>query len=235
MTFAVGLKIQADRTTRLCDPGRGATALRPRAGFTLLELTLAMAIVLLLLGAFVVNYTGYQGSRRLADGVDRFGTVLRMARAEAASIGRRLRLSFDEETAQMQVLWEPEPLTEPGQFVRYHACTWRHYLPTGTVRVSRCQLVGSSAYRVLAAESLRDSAFEEEALEAITFYPDGSSDSAVIELVASRDDPDEAIPRAVIQLDGLNGTIKTDFLTPDDVDVLESEGVAGLEAGETNE
>jgi hypothetical protein len=200
-----------------------------------MEVTLATALVLVFLGMFVVNYTGARSARELTEGVERFGTALRMARADAASTGRRLRLSFDEETAEMQILWEPQPLAEPGQFTPYHACTWRHHLPTGLVRVSRCQLVGSSAYQTMTAGPMDNEAFEQETLEAVTFYPDGSSDSVVIELIAARDDPAEAIARAVIQLDGWSGVVTTDILTPEDAEALDNGEWAGLESDNESE
>ena len=51
---------------------------------------------------------------------------------------------------------------------------------------------------------------DEDALQSITFYPDGSSDSALLELAPI--DPDDTI-RSTVRLDGVNGTAETLELT----------------------
>lgn len=186
-----------------------------------MEMVLALSLVVLLLGVVVVNYSGYSQSRQMDEGVRRFETMLRMARAESASLGRRLQLAFDEETGDCRILWEADPLGEPGKFSDYTACMWLGYLPNGLVRVSSSYLQGPSAYRTLSLDQMREGGFDESVLDTVVFYPDGSSDSAVFELAG----PGEAeqSPRAVIELDGLNGTITTNILTADELEELRAE------------
>ena len=184
-------------------------AIGTRRGLTLLELVLVMALLALLAGAVAWNVSPWRTGERLEEGMERFQTVLRMARAEAATTGRRLRLAFGEETGQCSVLWEPEPLSEPEQFTDYARCTWKSHIPTEMVRVLRSELTGSSAYRTLRAQMGREET-EDNALQAVTFYPDGSSDSAVFELVDAEGSESFL---AIIVLDGVNGVITARILS----------------------
>jgi len=183
----------------------------PRA-FTLLEMILAISMVSLLAGAMVLALGGFRRGGGLAEGAERFETVLRMARAEAAGRGRRLKLNVDDQTGLIKILWEPQPLAQPGQFFEYSDSVWLNNVPNDLVRVVSCTLTGPSAYKTLNFEEFSDD--REQAPEAITFYPDGSSDSAVIEL-AEADDSD--VRRAVVELDGVNGIITTRILTSDEL------------------
>jgi Tfp pilus assembly protein FimT len=182
-----------------------SNAIGTRKGLTLLEMVLVMALLVMLTGMVVMNVGTWRHADRLEEGVDRFGTVLRMAGAEAAATGRRIRLSFDEEsddeeTGRCSVLWEPKPLAEPEQFTAYSRCSWVTRIPNGLVRVVRSELTGSSAYRTLRVQTGREET-EDNALQPVTFYPDGSSDSAIFELVDARGSESRL---AVIQLDGVN-------------------------------
>ncbi len=180
-----------------------------RRGLTLLEVVLVMALLALLAGAVAWKVSRWRTGDRLEEGTERFQTVLRMARAEAATTGRRLRLTFEEETGKCSVLWEPEPLSEPEQFTDYARCSWKSHIPTEMVRVLRSELTGSSAYRTLRAQMGREES-EENSLESVTFYPDGSSDSAVFKLVDAEGSESYL---AIIELDGVNGVMTARILS----------------------
>ena len=190
---------------------------RPR-GFTLLEVVLALAILVLLAGIVVISVPGTWGSRSLEEGALRIETALRMARADAANKGRRLRLAFDEETGRPTVLWEPEPLTGPGEFVEYTACTWKRFLEVEGVQVERCQFVGASAYRNIEEATYSGGYATDTDRPAITFEPNGSSDSVVIELMAT-DAPETR--RARVELDGMTGTVSGRVLTLEELAELD--------------
>jgi prepilin-type N-terminal cleavage/methylation domain-containing protein len=106
----------------------------PRAGFTLLELLLVVALLTLFGTAAVLNLAPLWRTAPLEEGVGRLEGLLRFARAEAAQQGRRVRLQLNPspiphaypgpglglgaaETPSVQVQWEPEPLRQPGVFV----------------------------------------------------------------------------------------------------------------------
>lgn len=185
---------------------------RPRCGLTLIELVLTLVLVAVLFSAVVLNVYGWGESSRLEEGSRRFEALVLMARAEAANLGRAMRLEFaagDDGWVEARILWQADPLGEPQAFNDYVACTWRHHLPTGLVSVAASRRTGPSAYRLLESETTDEDA-DEPALESLTFYPDGSCDSAVVELVSTS-------PRdtrmAVIEIDGLSGTVTRQLIT----------------------
>ncbi len=182
-----------------------AVASRGRRGFTILELMLALAMLVLLVSLAVVGLNTLRTRTSLNEGVSRFETVLRMARNEAVARGQRLQLAFDASSGEVTLLVEPDPLGAPGQFELFAGCTWLHQLPNELVTVRQSvldALVDSSA-------GIDD---DEAVLEAITFYPDGSADSARVEL-ASRRQSDAR--RALIELDGLSGRIQSRIVGQD--------------------
>lgn len=199
----------------------GKTA-APRSAFTLLELLLVLALVAMLVGVMVLSLPNLAGGRRLEREAERFATVLRLARADAANRSRRLRLTFDAETAQPAVVWEPEPLTAPGEFVDYTTvCTWRNLLQADGIRVDRCTYSGPSRYRYVPdAASADGETMTETDLAPLTFEPDGSADSAVVHLVEA-DDPEGTLAR--IELNGVTGRVTSRVLTPEELAELEAE------------
>jgi len=192
-------------------PARAAPPVRAdrRAGFTLIELILAVGLLVVLAGMGVLAGSGYRDERKFKLAVDRLETALRMARAEAATSARRVRLAFDESTGEPMVLWEPSPLALPGQFQRYSGCNWINQLPRELLRVTACRLIGPDGQPMEADTTTAARDDESEDFRPITFYPGGTSDSAVIEMVSVAD-PENL--RAAIKLDGENQIITTRIL-----------------------
>jgi hypothetical protein len=157
----------------------------------------------------IVALEGRADVEALQAGAFRLETAMRMARAEAANQGRRLRLVFDSAGGPPAVLWEPEPLTEPGRFSALAGCTWQDSIELDGVIIEKCEFIGPSAYRAVDTGTAGGGA-DQSAFAPITFEPDGSSDSVVIEL-APAGDPESR--RAVIELDGLTGTVVSRVLT----------------------
>ena len=184
-----------------------------------------MAVLLI---AAIVDLGGWRRGQVLDEGTDRLATALRMARADAANLGRRIRLSFDVNDSgviQLTVLQEVDPLGAPGQFTDY-ACTWRDYISLSGVQVERCDVLGTSIYQIANWSATGDSstAASGTTLPAtITFEPDGSGDSVVIEIV-SLDAADSR--HGMIQLDGLTGIVTSRMLTTQELADLESQAAA---------
>jgi type II secretory pathway pseudopilin PulG len=106
------------------------------AAFTLVELLLTVALMLLLAGAVIINFGTLDRSARLEEGAAQVETLFRYSRAQAASTGRQLKIVFGATAPQsgvatastnqsqslsatnsgIQVLWEPDPLEAPGRF-----------------------------------------------------------------------------------------------------------------------
>lgn len=188
-----------------------AFARRGRGGFTLIELALSLALIVMLAGVAAVTVGQRQERRRFIEAAGRFETLLRMARVEAQNERRRLRIEFGDPDEMVdfdvptpvRVMWEPEHLTAPGKFVPFPLATWQSYVPDREVRVLRCRLIGPSAYRTITGLTGGDEE-DEDALQPITFYPDGWSDSVLIELAPPEFD---SLLRVAIRFDGDSGNI----------------------------
>jgi type II secretory pathway pseudopilin PulG len=177
-----------------------------------MEIMLAVALVVLLMAIGVISFGGWYKGQKLPEGARQFEGALRQLRADAASRGRRIRLVFDPDTLNATIVWEPQPLEEPGSFVPYCLAGRDVPLPGELVRVARCQRTGQSALPTLTYQDGDELASEDgKILQPVTFYPDGSYDSAIIEL-AGREVAELRIGR--IELDGVNGTITLRILTP---------------------
>lgn len=198
-------------------------------GFTLIELLLATVLLMLLLGAMIFSYSSLQRGAALDEGVTQFEALLRYAQSQAATTGRKVQLVFEENIAEdvtlafgrVKMMWEPEPLTQPGQWVEFPSAkdlssriielvqvvTVRQFDPgqpiappvTGTNQAG--SLAGGEKGPGGAGEESEVSDYQPP----ITFYPDGSSDSAEITLASM--EPEDT-RRISVRLLGLTGTIK---------------------------
>ncbi|MBI5722772.1 MAG: GspH/FimT family pseudopilin [Planctomycetes bacterium] len=215
-------------------PACGAVR-RRREAFTLVELILALALVLFLGAMIAVNYAGLRASQDLDEAADQFETAVRLAQAEASATGKRLRLEFDPAGGTCRLLIELLPLTEPNVFQEYSGCTWRQYLPGESSSVAASTFTGPSAFQTVTfgqqstsnttgvpAGQTADQ--QGQSFSPITFSPDGSCDSATVELV-SRSPQDQR--RAIIEIDGLNGTINSMILAPAELEEYRQQQGAG--------
>ena len=173
-----------------------------------------LGLLVVVATAMVMAFGPWRETAEFDEGVGRFETLLRMARADAANTGRRVRLRFDAEIGTCRVLWEPDPLGEPGQFVDYTVATWTAETPNELLRVVRCVVTDPIAPATSDAggPGRQD---EDDEMQALTFQPDGSSDSAEIEL-APVDEDDQR--RALVELNGMDNTITTTFLTVEQIE-----------------
>ena len=186
-------------------------------GFTLIELLLTLVLLLLLLGAVVMNFTSLQTGAQLDEGAEQFESLLRYARAHAANAGCRVRLTFEEAAGEDEmaaplgnvfVSWESDPLGKPGEFHPLQEVAPLVESLLQMVEVDDVRAIGGG---IGAPSGAVDSAAtpEDEAAFAgfapITFYPDGSSDSAEVVLLA-RDSEEER--RVAVRIIGTTGTIR---------------------------
>ena len=185
-------------------------------------MVVSLLSIIMVLG--IVSGTSASERRKFQYTVDRMETTLRMARAEAANTARRIRLTFDEETRLPSVLWEPEPLTKPGQFEPYTTCSWRSRIPKSSIAVTKCRMIGPDGKPIDEAPTSVGDDSDSEEIQTITFNQDGSSDSVLIEIEST----DLANPlRAAIKLDGENSIITSKILyTPAEDDYDEDDPFA---------
>lgn len=207
MALMVGTLSGGQAVLRPARRGRLGALRFARGGFTLVEVLLAISLMLVFSTVIVFSYSGWLRGSRMDEGVVRFGTMLRMVRAEAANQGRCFRLNFEQVTHAPIIEWEADPLKAPGRFAPFHM------RPTELVAVKSCQLTGPSAYLTLS--SLMPSSEGQQDWQPITFYPDGSSDSATITLTSATPDDDPRL--ATIDLNGMTGTVPSArVMTPEE-------------------
>jgi prepilin-type N-terminal cleavage/methylation domain-containing protein len=187
-------------------PRRGAGQ-----GFTLIEVLLATALLLLLLGAAVFSFSSLERGAKLDEGVSQFESLLRFARAHATDCGRQVRVVVDqtEETGsglaaeKVRLTWEPDPLGNPGVFADLPEVGSYLDRINDSVQVESLRLIGPEAAASLdQADPLDDWL---DFLPPIQFHPDGASDAAEIVLI-SRDEQDKR--RVRLRVTGLTGVIK---------------------------
>lgn len=246
-------------------------------GFSLVELLLTLVLILCLAAASVFCYTAIHKQSGLDEGADRLQTVIRFARAEAATRGRKVRITFEAvpvgsssstasnvsgdsssgsgsapssesapsttfassttELRKIKLEWEPDFLTAPGVFQQCTNKTWSESLVNELVGVEKVVPLDASGAIARNAESSEstpaqisseENADKPEAKEdsaaandfpSITFYPDGSSDSAEIVLASVND---EDTRRIAIRLSGILGSVsKHPVVKKGDSDLLD--------------
>ena len=193
-------------------------------GFTLVEVLLALVLVMILLGAMVFSFSNLQQGAQLDEGVAQVEHLLKFARAHAANIGRQVQLRTEEEydldfyipSGNLLLDWEPDPLGQPGSLEKVTEAesflqSINELVQIETVRVVDPVNPDSPAPPAEGSpgdpEGVGSSA---TALSAVTFYPDGSSDSAEI-ILSSRSAEDPR--RMAIRLSGITGSIRRVLLT----------------------
>lgn len=183
-------------------------------GFTLIELLLAVVLLMLLAGSLVVNFSAMQASSQLDEAAGQLESAIRYARAHASNTGCKVRLSFEEEVGDdmavplgnVFVEWEADPLGRPGVYetLRQASLLMENLLEFAQIDDVRA-LDGSGS---LSQENETEEGESAEFVFApITFYPDGSSDSAQI-ILASRDEQEKR--RISVKVIGASGVIRTE-------------------------
>ena len=176
------------------------------SGFTLVEIMLVLVLLVALAAAGALSLFALRQESRFNDEVFRLESALRMARAEAARTGFRIRLVPDADAGTLTILWEPQPLEAPEQFVPFTGATWGEMAQLDYLRLTRCELTsaaplislppgatdqtsGSPPSALVASQPAAGASSDQAPMQTLTFFPDGSADSAEIELV-SRDPTD---------------------------------------------
>lgn len=204
-------------------------------GFSLVELLLTLVLILCLAAASVFSFTALHRTANLDEGLNRFESIIRFAQAEAATTGCKVRLQFpaarpadgtETDLRKIRVTWEPDLLNSPGVFQDYTNKAWSEEIVNEIVGVTKVTSLApggkvispqhpqtSGAGDALAAmDSFGDPESETEDFQndlefpAITFYPDGSCDSAEI-VLASLNSEDSR--RMQVRLSGILGSVSS--------------------------
>jgi type II secretory pathway pseudopilin PulG len=200
----------------------------------LIELLLTTVLVLLLVGAVVFNFSALQRGQQLEEGAAQVEALLRFARAQAANSGRQVQINFEDELDEgfalslggIRVLWEPDPVGDPGTWSELPEAASFVQGITDLVEVQDVRWIdaspgGSADSEDIAGPNVGELGEElPDVFPPITFYPDGSSDSAEI-VLCSRDADDAR--RVAVRIIGLTGTIRREFVVEDQGEAMEPE------------
>jgi len=188
-----------------------------RAGFTLVELLLATALLLLLVSAVAFSFSSTQVGSELVTGTERFESLIRYARAQAAYAGRRVQIRFDPSDPapdgsalfKASLAWEPDPLSQPGVFDDLEQAGWDLGELNRLVGIREVYLPGTSLAESPDDEWAAPLTLDEP--EPISFAPDGTSDSAHIRLAPRVEDDPRTV---IIYLSGLTGAFHHEIQEP---------------------
>jgi len=204
-------------------------------GFSLLELLLVLVIVLLLFGAAVFEFNSMSRGASLSEGANQLESLFLFARNEAERTGKLVRIRFgpteaatsflpeqenatntieaDETKQSFPVIeWEPNPIKLPGQFKPLPNSNSFTEGINELVKFETIDLSGLDAQisSISTSENPQAGSLEllmltEPAFSVLHFYPDGSCNSAKVQLA----DRDPRNPnKSIVELIGFTGTVK---------------------------
>jgi type II secretory pathway pseudopilin PulG len=196
--------------------GRGSGA---GGAFTLVELLLSITLLLLLISALVFNFAGMRRGAGLQEGETQVEALLRFARGYAATSGRLVQIRLTNEVTEgtnlvFSMVSEIDSIHNPGYFEPvFEAAPYLDQIAT-LVNVTGLRLVDEAQPVVdLAATNTVDQAVSSPELSPpISFFPDGSSDSAEIRIM-SKDEDD--MRRIAITLRGEIGGVTYRYVSDD--------------------
>lgn len=204
-----------------------------QSGYTLIEVLLVTAVTLLIASASVVSFAPLMQQATFEEGVNRFESLLRFARAEAANSGHKIQIQFESASLTNStqggfkpvIVIELDPFDAPGQFATKPELSWmnEHVYDLVLVESVRSLDPPEPALEETSLPGYREdllAAREAASPASITFYPDGSSDSA--EFVIASTDPSDA-RRMRVRLIGLTGEISRQLVSSDPEFELEGE------------
>ena len=177
-----------------------------------------------LIAGVVFSFSTLLTGSQLDEGVTQFENLVRLARAHAGNTGRRVQIHFQEEVTpegavvgKPSVSWEPDPVENPGKFERVWETSQIIESVNEFVAIDSARRSGTGEASPVEGE-LRE--WTEPGAEAppwltpVTFYADGSADSAEIVLV-SRDTDDTR--RVVLRIEGITGALRREASPSDSV------------------
>jgi type II secretory pathway pseudopilin PulG len=220
--------------------------------FTLLETLLVVVILIALLGAIVYNFEAARRGSDLEEGARQVEALVRFAGAQAANSGKAVQFRFggdvtltsgtnstsdvsgnsegefvpiehmEEVSAKLRVVFEVDPVAQPGVFIDLREATPFLEAIADRVRIETVRMPEG-----LQNQRTNDLTFVQDAPTGpptVTFYPDGSSDTAEI-VLHSVDGEDQR--EAIVRVDGVTGSVRSELKSYDDfvpIEWMDDEG-----------
>ena len=209
-------------------------------GFTLLELLLVVVLLLGLLGALIYNFSPLQTGANLDEGARQFEALVRFAGAHAASTGRAVQFRFEETSTNetfssavpLKVVVEVDPVGQPGTFEEAREA--QPFLAELSERIRFVEVKGGERPLNQGTNEVVEAEVYAKTFPPITFFPDGSSDSATI--VARSTDPLD-LREMKFELAGVTGGIRTEIRRIEEmvpVEWMDDEETTAERAGESS-
>lgn len=214
--------------------------------FTLLEMLLTVALLVALLGAVVYNFESAKRGSDLEEGARQVEALVRFAAAHAASNGKAVQFRFGDDVestsstnstsevseplvndfesieeledwgTKLRVVYEIDPVGQPGIFVDLPEAAPFLEAIVERVRIEKVRMPERPLN-----QRTNDLTFVQEApvvAPMLTFYPDGSSETADIVLISrEREDYREI----VVRVDGITGSVRSELKVYDDLIPIE--------------
>ncbi|NIM05488.1 MAG: prepilin-type N-terminal cleavage/methylation domain-containing protein [Armatimonadetes bacterium] len=134
---------------------------RNRRGFTLLELILVCAIIVIVMGVVSASMTGFLARSQLRRSASRLASMAVFARTHAITAGRQVEMRVDKYAGEVALF---EQSDDPDQEFSSLGARWRYSLP---------QNVSISAFEIGGEETEQGS---------IIFFPEGGAEEAYLVL-----------------------------------------------------
>jgi type II secretory pathway pseudopilin PulG len=213
-----------------------------------LELLLTVALLLALLAAVVYNFESAKRGTDLEEGARQVEALIRFAGAQAANSGKAVQLRFGDgvdvssstnsisETstsavndipaiedledwgAKLRVVYEVDPVLQPGVFADLPEA--RAFLDAigERVRIEKVRTPERPLNQSTNELAIVEGSARAAEASAVTFYPDGSSDTVDIFLVSKER---EDFREMIVRLDGVTGSVRTELRGLDDLVPIE--------------
>ena len=164
---------------------------RRRSGFTLLELIVVMAILLILGSLVIPSLVGMKGNTGVKAGADAVRARMFDARSRAMDDGVAYRLSLSEDGQSLQVAPDDPNTVDPSR----HGTTTTEKLPDGVIA------------KVQAQDGVEAAVDQTGWVRVATFTPEGTCREDLIEVVVS--EPAVKAAPIKIRIRGVTGAIRT--------------------------
>jgi len=173
-----------------------------RRAFTLLEVLLVIAVLVVLAALVAPNIAGRREQAQLEYIASHVSSLLSLARSTAMTTGRRHRCVFDENGSRMWIEHEVDPIEQGGQFEPINANWARFDLAE---QDGRCVMVDlSGLHKLIRAKEIEllDQDLPEDVYDPVEFRPDGRCDGGMIVLAGPSG------RQTALELDGLTGQVR---------------------------
>jgi type II secretory pathway pseudopilin PulG len=213
-------------------------------GFTLLEVLLTVVLLLALMAAVVYNFESAKRGSDLEEGARQVEALVRFAGAQAANSGKAVQLRFGEDVTissstnpvsesstnsvndipaienledwgtKLRVVYESDPVLQPGVFVDLAEAKPFLDAIAERVRIEKVRTPERPLNQSTNELAMTEGAAKSDGASAVTFYPDGTSETVDIFLISKER---EDLREMVVRVDGVTGSVRAESRATEDL------------------